>query len=69
MIYELHIGKVFDLSENTEKPKFKLVVTEPELNVLKWFTSTRKDADLNTIYMLNDVEFTVSPLLETNNKE
>jgi hypothetical protein len=61
--YEIHIGEVFDLSTNSKKPKQILIITEEQLAVIEEFADQRKDAELNTIYKLNECEFRIFPHL------
>lgn len=60
--YEIHIGKIFDLKTNTMIPKQILIVTEEQHEVILHFADQRKDAELNTIYKLNECEFSIKPL-------
>lgn len=67
--FEIHIGKVYDLESKNEKPKKIINITEEQLKIIERFADTRKDEDLNTIYKLNKVEFTVSPSLRVDNSK
>lgn len=59
--YEIHIGEIFDLTTNAKKPKQTLIITQDQLAVIEQFAYKRKDAELNTIYKLNDCEFRIFP--------
>jgi len=61
MKYEIHIGEIFDLATSSKKPKQTLIITQEQLAVIEQFASQRKDAELNTIYKLNDCEFKIYP--------
>lgn len=61
MKYEIYIGEIFDLTTNSKRPKQKLIITEEQKAVIELFASQRKDADLNTIYKLNECEFCIYP--------
>jgi len=61
MKYEIHIGEIFDLTTSSKKPKQTLIITQEQLAVIEQFASQRKDAELNTIYKLNDCEFKIYP--------
>ena len=52
--YEIHIGEIFDLTANTKRPKQILVVTKEQHDAIIHFADQRKDAELNTIYKLNE---------------
>lgn len=65
MKYEIHIGEIFDLTTNSKKPKQTLIITEDQLGVIEQFADKRKDAELNTIYRLNECEFLVFPNFES----
>jgi hypothetical protein len=66
MNYEIHIGEEMFLVNGSihKKPKQTIIITEDQFQVIKEFASTKKDKDLNTIYILNDVEFKVVPRFE-----
>ena len=59
--YEIHIGEIFDLTTNLKKPKQVLIITQDQLAVIEQFADQRKDAELNTIYKLNECEFRILP--------
>jgi len=59
--YEIHIGEIFDLTTNLKKPKQTLIITQDQLAVIEQFADQRKDAELNTIYKLNECEFRILP--------
>lgn len=59
--YEIHIGEIFDLTTNIKKPKQTLIITQDQLSVIEQFADQRKDAELNTIYKLNECEFRIYP--------
>jgi hypothetical protein len=59
--YEIHIGEIFDLTTNIKKPKLVLIITEDQLTIIEHFANQRKDANLNTIYILNECEFSIIP--------
>lgn len=61
MKHEIHIWEVLDLETNSKRPKQTLIITDEQLSVIEQFASTRKDAELNTIYKLNDCEFKIYP--------
>jgi len=60
--YEIHIGEIFDLTTNTKRPKQILVVTQEQHDAIIHFADQRKDAELNTIYKLNECEFSIKHL-------
>lgn len=64
--YELHIGETFDLEKGGKCAKHILKLTEEQFFVIEQFAHTKKDADLNTIYKLNDCEFKVYPYFNLN---
>jgi ABC-type phosphonate transport system ATPase subunit len=57
--YEIHIGEILDLTNNSKKPKHTLIITQDQLAIIEQFASQRKDAELNTIYKLNECEFRI----------
>lgn len=59
--YEIHIGEILDLTTNSKKPKQILIITQEQLEVIEQFAYQRKDAELNTIYRLNECEFRIIP--------
>ena len=59
--YEIHIGEIFDLTTSSKKPKQTLIITQDQLAVIEQFSDQRKDAELNTIYKLNECEFRILP--------
>ena len=38
-------------------PLQKIIITQEQIEVIEMFASQRKDAELNTIYKLNECEF------------
>ena len=62
--FEIKIGKVFDISTNTTISKQTLIITREQFEVIKYFSDTKKDSELNTIYKINDCEFTVVPFID-----
>ncbi len=64
--YELHIGETFDLEKGEKCAKQIIQITEEQFAVIQQFAYTKKDADLNTIYKLNDCEFKVYPYFNLN---
>lgn len=65
--FEIHIGKIYDLENKSEKPKQTMIITREQLAVIEQFADTRKDEDLNTIYRLNQCEFKVMPHFDFGN--
>jgi hypothetical protein len=63
--YELWIGEFVDFAGN-KLPIRKLIITEEQLAIIEQFSSTRKDSELNTIYKLNDCEFSIMPVFKPN---
>lgn len=57
--YEIHIGKKIEFGSGKEMPNQIRLITEKEFELISLFASTRKDENLNTIYRLNDCEFSV----------
>lgn len=64
--YEIHIGEVFDMETNSKKPKQKMIITKEQFYIIEAFANRKIDADLNTIYKLNDCEFRVFPHFDFN---
>ena len=67
--YEIHIGEIFDLTTNLKKPKQTLIITDDQRAVIEQFASQRKDAELNTIYKLNECEFRIYLHLNFSTKD
>lgn len=65
MKLEIHIGEYIDAETGVKKPKEVMIITEEQSWIILQFASTRKDADMNTIFKLNDVEFKMVPHIET----
>jgi hypothetical protein len=59
--YKIHIGEIFDLIANENRPKQTIYITDEQFEVITMFANTKKDADLNTVYIINDCEFKVIP--------
>lgn len=62
--YEIQIGEVFDLTLNAKKPKQIIIITAQQKEVIELFANQIKDAELNTIYIINDCEFRMIPYFE-----
>lgn len=53
--YEIHIGKALNANNLRETiPLQKIIITQEQIAVIEMFASQRKDAELNTIYKLNE---------------
>jgi hypothetical protein len=65
MTYEIQIGEVYDISLQKNRPKQTIHINEDQRRVIMIFASTRMDADVNTVYRLNDIEFKIIPLYES----
>ncbi len=63
--YEIHIGEIFDSTTNSKKPKQIMIITQEQLAIIEHFADQIKDAELNTIYRLNDCEFRILPHFES----
>lgn len=62
--YEIHIEKALNANNLSETiPLQKIIITQEQLAVIEMFASQRKDAELNTIYKLNECEFRILPHL------
>lgn len=60
--YEIHIGKALNANNLRETiPLQKIIITQEQIEVIEMFASQRKDAELNTIYKLNECEFRILP--------
>ena len=59
--YELHIGQKLCTETITWVPKQVLVITDDQREIIELFASRRKDADLNTVYAINNIDFTIHP--------
>jgi len=59
--FEIHIGKCIDLKRGISKQERVITITESQFSLIEAFADTKKDKDLNTIYKLNECEFTVVP--------
>ena len=69
---EIHIGVSFNLSsagEITQQPKQILIITHDQFAIIEQFANQRKDAELNTIYKINECEFRIFPHIESKNKK
>jgi hypothetical protein len=59
--YEIHIGEVYDMDLKTERPAQILIITPEQREVIETFANTRIDQNLNTIYIINDIDFRILP--------
>ena len=66
MKYEIHIGRDYDLETKEHKPKHTLIISEDQLRIIKELADIRRDRDLNTIYIINEIEFKIIPVIEFN---
>lgn len=57
--YEIHIGEIFDMTARENRPKQVIIISEDQKTIIEQFASQRKDAELNTIYKLNECEFRI----------
>ena len=68
--YEIHIGKALNAKNLSETiPLQKIIITQEQLAVIEMFASQRKDAELNTIYKLNECEFRILPHWDFSTKD
>lgn len=63
MNYEIHIGEVWDMTNDCYKPKQIIEITSEQLTIIHTFAHIRKDSELNEIYRINDCEFKITPKL------
>ncbi len=63
MNYIINIGYSMDLNGNVN-PKQIINITDQEFILLTRFANVKKDKDLNDIYIINDIEFTITPNLD-----
>jgi len=66
MKYKIQIGSIFNIEESRVEPKTVIEISEDQKMLIDQFAWTRKDENLNTIYRINDCEFTMVPVLEIN---
>jgi hypothetical protein len=59
--YEIQIGITTDLDTGRKKPEQTIIITGEQLMVIEIFAHSRKNEDLSTTYILNDVEFKIMP--------
>lgn len=64
--YIINIGEVLDVESNLIRPKQTLIISNEQFEVIKQFANTEKDADLNTVYIINDFKFKVIPEFKIN---
>lgn len=68
--YEIHIKKALNANNLSETiPLKKIIITQEQLAVIEMFASQRKDAELNTIYKLNECEFRILPHWDFSTKD
>lgn len=68
--YEIHIGKALNANNLSKTiPLQKIIITQEQLAVIEMFASQRKDAELNTIYKLNECEFRILPHWDFSTKD
>lgn len=63
-MYQINIGKKFNISEGKIEYDRTIPITNDQYDTIKLFANTKKDKDLNTTYILNDCEFTVTPYFD-----
>lgn len=61
--WEIQIGQMFNILTNRVEIKQKIEISTEQFEIIKRFADTRKDEDLNPIYILNSCEFKVVPKL------
>ena len=59
--YEIHLNPFWDMGSESMKPGQVIPITEDQFKVIELFANTKKDENLNTIYILNDVSFQIFP--------
>lgn len=63
MEYEIHIGEVLDLKQGFFTPKQVITISHEQKEAIEYFADTKKDVNLNTIYIINNVRFKIIPKL------
>ena len=63
-LYCINIGSVYCLNENKTIQTRSFGITESQRELLLMFADVRKDKDLNSIYRINDCEFTITPFIK-----
>lgn len=66
MMYEIHIGEMFDIEKDIHVPKQKIIITEDQFKAIEPFAFIERDADLTPIYILNKCRFKILPNFEIN---
>lgn len=64
MQYEIQIGKCFDIEKKINIPKQIIIISKEQLDIIEAFATQKKNPGEETIYILNDCEFTVRLKLE-----
>lgn len=59
--YEIHLNPFWDMGSESMKPRQVIPITEDQFKIIELFANTKKDENLNTIYILNDVSFQIFP--------
>lgn len=63
--WEIQIGEAIELVDFKKGPHITVQITDEQFEIVQMFASTRKDANMNTIYTLNKVDFLVVPLFKS----
>ncbi len=59
-VAEIWIGEQINVF-NQKQPNMMIPISQHEKEILQRFANTRKDKNMNTIYIINDVEFQIMP--------
>lgn len=59
--YEIHLNQFWSMELERMQPGQKISITEDQFKIIELFANTRKDENLNTIYILNDAHFRILP--------
>lgn len=57
------VGKIYDLESQTEKGLVEKELTEDQFKILDEVAHKWKDAEFNTVYKINELEFYIRPVL------
>lgn len=65
MEYEIHIGEIYEINTQSKRPMQIIIISDEQKQIIEHFANTKRDENLNTIYIINQCEFRIFPHFKT----
>lgn len=62
--YIVAIGSVFNIEKQINEPAVQMLINQDQFVILNTFANQERDENLNIIYKINNVKFTIIPAMD-----